>query len=133
MCCGTCSLHASGAIQRADRGHSKKQKCCSEKHCSLTCESLTVVAELDHQQLLLGCKASSGMLDPVLQTPMQDNVSRQAVDEHRLLPQLDIYASHLCWLPQRFAYLASTCDVGGFVYSSRTGMRVSYMGIFWSK
>ncbi len=79
-----------------NRVKQKAEICYSEKHCSLTRENLAVAAELDHQQLLLGCKAPSGMLDPVLQTPMQDNVSRQAFVEPCVLPQLDTCASHLC-------------------------------------
>ena len=70
MCFGTYCVHASGIVQKADQ--MPQQSEANSNNCSLTRENLIVIAaELDHQQLLLGCKAPSGMLSPVLQTTMQ--------------------------------------------------------------
>ena len=94
MCFGTCCGHASGIVQKADQ--MPQQSEANSNNCSLTRENLIVIAaELDHQQLLLGCKAPSGMLSPVLQTPMQEHVSRQAL----LIPACYhnwISGGHLC-------------------------------------
>ena len=71
-----------------NRVKQKAEICYSEKHCSLTRDNLVIAAA--------SCTAPSDMLSPALQTCMQENIGRQACVEPRLMPQLDMCASHLC-------------------------------------